>query len=205
MKQKLLIPGAVVFAGLAATFAIAYSAGPSDPFAPCRETTMIDYAKIGGPFELIDESGQSVSDTDILTRPTLLYMGYTFCPDVCPLDNMRNADAALMLEEQGLDLQTVFVSVDPKRDTPEVLAEFTDVFHPEMIGLTGTRENLDQMAEDYISTFEFRDEDDDEYYLIDHTTMTFLILPERGVVDLVQRDESAKVVADRAACILQNA
>lgn len=205
MKQKLLIPGAVVLAGMAATLAVAYGLGPNDPFAPCRSDNMIDYAKIGGAFELIDEQGRNVTDADIISRPTFLYMGYTFCPDVCPLDNMRNADAVYALEEQGLEAQAVFVSVDPTRDTPEVLEAFTDVFHPEMIGLTGTRENLDKMAEAYISTFEFQDEDDDEYYLVDHTTMTFLILPGTGVVDLIQRDETSDEIAQRAACILNAA
>ena len=81
--------------------------------------------------------GQTVTDKEVITQPTLIYFGYTYCPDVCPLDSARNGEAAVLLEERGVDVGTVFVSIDPERDTPESLAEFTDVMHPEMIGLTG--------------------------------------------------------------------
>jgi len=146
-----------------------------------------------------------VTDEVVFDRATLFYLGYTFCPDVCPLDNARNADAVYRLEESSVDVQAVFVSVDPARDTPEVLAFFTDAFHPEMIGLTGTPEQVRSLAEDYVSTFEIRNEGDDEYYLVDHTTLTFLVLPGHGVVDVIQRDETAEQVAERAACMIRNA
>ena len=77
----------------------------------------------------------------VFTKPSLLYFGYTFCPDVCPMDSARNAEAATLLAEQGKDVQTVFVTVDPKRDTPEVVADFTSLFSDDMIGLTGSGGN----------------------------------------------------------------
>jgi protein SCO1/2 len=106
---------------------------------PCGDTAVAGSA-IGGPFELISETGEIVTDADVITKPTLVYFGYTFCPDVCPLDSARNAQVAYMLEDQGLDLGTVFISVDPQRDTVEVVRDFTDNFHEDMIGLTGTPE-----------------------------------------------------------------
>jgi protein SCO1 len=71
-----------------------------------------------------------VTEADVITKPSLVYFGYTFCPDVCPFDMARNADAVDLLAERGYDVQPVFISVDPERDTPERLAEFTDFMHP---------------------------------------------------------------------------
>ena len=201
MRSKLYLSGGVLSAAMAAGLTFAYVSQPNDPFALCRDENMIDFTEIGAQgFDLSDENGRLVRDVDVLSRPTLMYMGYTFCPDVCPLDNMRNAQAIEILEEQNIDFQAVFVSIDPERDTPEILASFTDNFHPEMIGLTGTSETVSSFAEAYHMFFEFQ-ETDTEYYLIDHSTWTYVVLPDHGVVDLVSRAEDAFSVADRASCL----
>lgn len=204
MNRKIILASAVLFAGTAGALALSYVVSPRDPFASCRDNNMVDYAEIGGPFTLTDETGATVRDSDIVDRPTLLYIGYTFCPDVCPLDNMRNADALYLLDERGVDARAVFVSVDPARDTPEVLTDFTDFFHPEMIGLTGEQDSIARMADAYHAVYEFQ-ESDDEYYLIDHSTYTYVILPGHGVVDLVARDDAAEDVAARTQCLAEHA
>ena len=99
-------------------------------------------ATIGGPFELVDRKGEPVTDADVLNRPALVYFGYTFCPDVCPFDMARNALAADLLAEQGHDIAVVFISVDPERDTPEVLGQYADDMYPEMTALTGSAEQV---------------------------------------------------------------
>ncbi len=204
MAQKLLIGGGAVAGLAAAALAVSAMVAPSNPFAPCVEAQLAEH--LGGPFELTDETGQRVTDTDVFAQPSLVYFGYTYCPDVCPIDNVRNAEAADLLAAQGMDLQPVFISVDPKRDTPEVLAEFTDFMHPEMLGLTGSTEELAAVAQAYKTYFATPDaEEGDEYYLVDHSTYTFLVLPGHGTVDLVRRDEAADVVAERAACIIERA
>lgn len=205
MNPKILIAATVTLLGTSAALAVAYMTSPSDPFAPCRDTSMIDHAKMGGGFSLIDETGTAVTDAEVLDRPTLLYFGYTFCPDVCPLDTLRNADVLYLMEEQGLDLQGAFISVDPKRDTPAVLAEFTDAFHPTMVGLSGEAAELARLAEDYGSYFKIHDEEDDEFYLVDHTAYTFLVLPGHGVVDVIGREDLPEDVATRAACMMSKA
>ncbi|MEL6645866.1 MAG: SCO family protein [Pseudomonadota bacterium] len=205
ISSKLLLSTGAVLAAATAGLATLYATQPGDAFAPCRADNMVDHAAIGGPFTLIDETGAGVTDADVFDQPTLFYLGYTFCPDVCPMDNLRNADAVDLLEDRGLQSRAVFVSVDPKRDTPDVLAEFTDFFHPQMLGLTGTPAQVESLAEDYASVFEIREADDDEFYLIDHSTFTFLVLPGHGVVDVIRRDEPAEVVAERAACLIAKA
>ena len=88
---------------------------------------------IGGSFTLVDENGTTVTDVDVITEPSILYFGYTFCPDVCPLDAMRNAQAVDILAEQGISATPIFITIDPARDTPEVLSAFTDNFSDKMI------------------------------------------------------------------------
>jgi len=95
-------------------------------------------ATIGGPFSLVDETGADVTEQDIITGPTLVYFGYSYCPDVCPFDAVRNAEVATLLKDQNKPVGDVFITVDPGRDTPEVMKEFTDFFDEDMIGLTGS-------------------------------------------------------------------
>ena len=157
---------------------------------------------IGGPFELVDETRRAVTDKDVITEPALIYFGYTFCPDVCPLDAARNAAAVDILAERGINVTPLFISIDPDRDTPEVLRDYTDNFHPDMIGLTGTEEQVAAAAAAYRVFRQKQDEDDPEYYLMQHTTMSYLVLPETGFADFFRQVDSPEQVADRAACIL---
>ena len=205
MNPKLALGGAALLGCASVALVIGYFSAPGDRFASCRAENMVDFAALGGPFELTDETGRTVTDAEVINQPSLVYFGYTFCPDVCPLDNLRNAEAAYLLEEKGLTLQPVFVSVDPKRDTPDVLTEFTDAFHPKMIGLTGPHERLKKLTEDYASYFEIKEGQDEEFYLVDHTAYTYVVLPEHGVVDIAKRELSAEDLASRAACLIENA
>ncbi len=185
---------------LAAAAAIGLYAWQSQPDSPCGDTAVAGGA-IGGPFELVSETGETVTDTDVITKPTLVYFGYTFCPDVCPLDSARNAQAAYILEDQGMDLGTVFISIDPQRDTVEVVREFTDNFHEDMLGLTGTPAQVKAASEAYKTYYRAMD-DDPEYYLVDHSTQTYLMFPETGFKTFFRRDTTAEQVAETAACFI---
>ena len=167
---------------------------------PCGDTSVAG-AAIGGPFTLVSETGETVTDTDVITEPSLLYFGYTFCPDVCPLDSMRNAQAAYMLEDEGITLNTVFISVDPDRDTVEVVRDFTDNFHEDMIGLTGTPEQVKAASQAY-RTYYRKADDDPEFYLVDHSTQTYLMFPETGFATFFRNDTPAERVAEVSACFI---
>jgi protein SCO1 len=173
-----------------------------DRYAQCRDSAIAGGAgSIGGPFELVDHTGRTVTDADVLTEPALIYFGYTFCPDVCPLDVERNALAVELLEERGYRVRPVFITVDPRRDTPEVLAEFAGIFHPRMIGLTGSEAQVRQAAQAYRAFFNVH-ESQDEFYLVDHSTFSYLVLPEEGFVEVFRRNDPAAEVAERTACFL---
>jgi protein SCO1/2 len=177
-----------------------------DIFAQCRATRVAGGpGDIGGPFELVSETGETVTDADIITGPTLIYFGYTFCPDVCPLDNARNAIAVEILEEEGRMVTPVFISIDPERDTPELLADFTDNMHPRMIGLTGTLAQTTAASQAYRTYFNHQEPDEDGYYLVDHSTFTYLVFPEHGFVEFFRRDDSPEDMAARIACFMDAA
>lgn len=193
----------VVAIGLVATYAVTRYAA-SDRYAACRASNVAGAASIGGPFTLIDEDGRRVTDRDVLTTPSLVYFGYTFCPDVCPTDTARNAEAVDALEEQGYEVTPVFISVDPERDTPAVLKEWTDYLHPRMIGLTGTPEEIAAVAKAYRTYYKVPEDRSDEYYLVDHMTQTYLMLPETGFVEFFNREMSAEEMASSVACFLDS-
>lgn len=156
---------------------------------------------LGGAFTLIDESGKTVTDIDIITGPTLVYFGYTFCPDVCPMDASRNATAVDLLEEQGRMATPVMISIDPARDTPEVMGLFVDNFHDRMIGLTGSDEQVATASRAY-KTFYQKQDGDPDLYMVDHSTFTYLAFPGRGVVDFFRNGDSAEEVAARTSCFM---
>jgi protein SCO1/2 len=178
-----------------------YFSRSSDPYAQCRGG-QVGGGAIGGPFTLVDQTGATVTDADVFTRPSLVYFGYTFCPDVCPLDNARNAEAVDILEEKGIEAVPVFISIDPARDTPEVLADFAANLHPRMIALTGTEEQVKAASLAY-KTFYKKQESDDEFYLVDHSTFTYLVLPGTGFVDFFRREVTADEMASRVSCFLR--
>ena len=174
----------------------------SDKYAACRTSRATGgLGSIGGPFTLVDENGKTVTDKDVFTKPSLVYFGYTYCPDVCPVDNARNAEATDILQSRGYDVQPVFISIDPKRDTPEVLRDFTDAMHPDMIGLTGSLEQVKAASQAYKTYFR-RHEDQGEGYLVDHSTFTYLVMPGDGVVDFFKRDATAQDMAKTTACFI---
>jgi protein SCO1/2 len=177
--------------------------GQIDAFSACRTTQIAGgAAAIGGPFTLIDEDGRAVTEADVLAKPALVYFGYTYCPDVCPVDVARNAGAVDVLEEKGYEVTPVFISVDPRRDTPEVLKEWTGYLHPRMIGLTGSEEQIKAVAQAYKTYFKVPDDAEGDAYLVDHMTQTYMMVPQVGFVEFFNRDESADAVAERAACFL---
>lgn len=201
-KLYIGVAAAAVAAMIGGAAAWTWLRAPDDRFAVCRGGVIAGgTAAIGGPFTLVSETGTTVTEADVITRPTLVYFGYTFCPDVCPLDALRNADAADILAERGEDVGLVFISVDPERDTPERMAEFTDFMHPDMVGLTGTPEQVQAASRAY-RTYYRKHDDDHEFYLVDHSTFTYLVFPDEGFVEFYRRETTPEEMADSVSCYI---
>ena len=131
---------------------------------------------VGGPFELIDGDGRTVTERDFHGRHMLVYFGYTFCPDVCP--------TTLFSASQALDgigpalaskVRLVFVSIDPERDTPEVVKDYASHFHPGTVGLTGTPEQVATAARAFRIYYRKAAPEEDGSYLVDHSSILFLM------------------------------
>ena len=137
---------------------------------------------IGGPFELTREDGQRVTQADFAGRYMLLYFGYTYCPDVCPtgLATMMAAYDELS-EAEKARIEPVFITVDPERDTIEAVGEYTALFHDDLIGLSGSVEDVEKTKKTF-RVYAKKADDDPENYLVDHSTFTYLIGPDGSYV-----------------------
>lgn len=204
MRFIALLSALVIVGLLGGIWYATQSSKGGDAFAQCTASQVAGGAgSIGGPFELINAQGETVTDQDVITEPTLIYFGYTFCPDVCPIDTARNAEAVDVLAERNISVTPVFISIDPTRDTPEVVGDFAENLHERMIGLTGSEEQVKAASEAYRTYYKAHPADD-EYYLVDHSTFSYLVLPELGFVEFFRREASAEDIAETVACFVEN-
>ena len=144
-----------------------------------RENAAVGTAEgpeLGGPFTLVGTDGETVTQNDILGRPHALFFGYTLCPDVCPttLYEMSRHMARLDEEHPEADLEVVFVSVDPARDTPDLIGDYLAAFDDRIIGLTGSREAVDGVVAAYRAYYKINPPDENGNVLVDHTASVFL-------------------------------
>lgn len=199
-RSLMLLAGAALIVGIAAGAYLILAGGGDDRFAQCRRGALAGgVAEIGGEFTLTGASGARVRSADVVAGPTLIYFGYTFCPDFCPTDLARNATAADILAERGVDVGQVFVTIDPERDTPQVVGEYAAALHPDLIGLTGSEADVAAAATAFRVYFRKAD-DDPEYYLVDHSTFTYLVAPDQPFLEFYSSDVTPQEVADSVAC-----
>lgn len=131
------------------------------------------------PFSLTNHKGERVSHEDFAGKYMLIFFGYSFCPDVCPTELSKVTVALDMLEKQGRsidNIQPLFITIDPVRDTPQQLSEYISLFHPKFIGLTGSPQEIDEVAKTYQIYYKKSDPNDtSDGYLMDHMSLTFLL------------------------------
>lgn len=189
--------------GAGAWLAFGPVSGDEDRFADCRSSKLAGGAmSLGGPFSLVDQTGRAVTEKDVIAGPTLLYFGYTFCPDVCPFDTAEMAMATEILDERGVEVTPVFITIDPARDTPQALADYVGALHPRMLGLTGTPEQVDAAAKAW-RVYYAKAGEGDEDYLMDHSTFTYLAAPGVGFLDVFRRETTPEEMADKVQCFAE--
>jgi len=151
---------------------------------------------LGGQFTLEDGTGKQVSDRDFRGKYMLVYFGYTFCPDVCPTTLNEVADAMDRLGAKADRLQPIFITVDPKRDTPAVVKEYAAAFSPRLIGLTGTPEQIAKVAKEYrVYYAEHRTGPGPNDYSMDHSSILYLMGPDGRFVAPIRSDEGGEELA----------
>jgi cytochrome oxidase Cu insertion factor (SCO1/SenC/PrrC family) len=148
----------------------------SDAPAFVREVSNLADTGISGAFRLVDSEGRERSDTEFRGKLMLVEFGYTFCPDVCPLGLQLIADVIDQLGPAGAEIQPLFITVDPDRDTPEALRSYTNHFSPRIVPLTGTREQIDAAAKSFRVYYKLGpDKATNPNYLVDHSAILYVI------------------------------
>jgi len=154
---------------------------------------------LGGRFTLTDHTGRTVTEAHFLGRPTLVYFGYTYCPDLCPLDAYNIAQAVKILDGRGVWLQPVFVTIDPARDTPARLQKWLAPIHPRFVGLTGTVEQIARAAEAYKVQFRRIETVDALDYTMVHPGLMYLMGPDGKFLLPVPTGTDATIIANAVA------
>lgn len=155
-------------------------------------------ATIGGPFTLINAEGETVNWSDFEGDYRMVYFGYAYCPDICPTSVQRMMQGYSLFAEENPALaeqiQPIFITIDPERDTPEVVGEFTSAFSDRLIGLTGTQEQITKAAETF-RVYNARGEDQPGGgYLMDHSDIVYLFGPDGQPIATLPTDQGPQAV-----------
>jgi protein SCO1/2 len=150
---------------------------------------------LGGPFELVNQEGRTVTERDFAGRFLLVYFGFTYCPDVCPTELGTIAAALDAMGPEGERVTPILITIDPQRDTPAQLADYVSRFHPRMQGLTGTPEQIAAAARRYRVYFARVQRPDMTDYLMDHSSFIYLVGPDAKVRALFRPETSPEAIA----------
>ena len=156
--------------------------------------------KIGGSFTLTNQDGGKTSDADFEGQYRIIYFGYTFCPDVCPVDLQRLMQGLMKAEKEDPELankvQPIFITIDPERDQPKQLKQYVSAFHPRLVGLTGTADEIADVAKKYLIIYDKREDDGASEYLMDHSRQGYLFGPSGEPLALLPYDGTPQQIAD---------
>lgn len=177
---------------------------PPAPPVQSSAVTLPKDTQIGGPFSLVDHRGRAVSERDYAGRYLLIYFGYTFCPDICPTELQTMGDALDSMGEAAESVQPIFITIDPERDTVALLADYVGNFHPRLVGLTGSAEQIARAAKTY-GVFYAKEPPADgaaagegKDYFMSHSSYIYLMGPDGRMRLLLRRgadpDEMARQI-----------
>ncbi len=202
MNKTIIILWAAVAGAVAILGMLYFVNAQKRAFCP-YQTQVSPNAEFGGAFTAIRHDGIAVTDKDVIDGPTLIYFGYTYCPDVCPYDTARNAQAVELAKANGISIKPVFATVDPERDTAQVLSEYLNYIHEDYVGLTGTADQIEHLKNIYKVYGQKAESDDPEYYLVDHSVHSYLVNPN-GLIAIYDRSLSEDLIAENIMCHAEN-
>jgi protein SCO1/2 len=151
---------------------------------------------VGGPFELVDHAGRTVTDRTFRGRPMLIYFGYTYCPDICPTSLADLAAALDMLGPGAERVSFLFVTVDPVRDTPAQLARYVGLFHPRLIGLSGSEAQCAQAARAFRVYVKAQPRTEPMDYVVDHSSFAYLMAPDGRLLTAFPHGTPPETIAE---------
>jgi protein SCO1 len=191
------------FRAIALTLALAAAACSPGSNQPPLEQAPLAGAAIGGDFTLTSEAGKPVSWDDFGGKWRVVYFGFAYCPDVCPNDLSQLARGLKQYGKSHADLaadiQPIFITIDPERDTPEVVAEFTDAFSEDLLGLTGTPEQIAAAAKAFGVYYRKGEVNAQGAYMMDHSNIAYLFDPDGNPIATLPTDQGAEAIAAELA------
>ncbi|MCZ8370819.1 MAG: SCO family protein [Porphyrobacter sp.] len=195
-------PSAARLVAIALSLALATALAGCGAGAPAEEPPLAG-ASIGGDFTLTNSRGETVRWGDFAGKYRVVYFGYTFCPDICPTDMQRVAQGLKALKAQDPALAAkivpIFITIDPERDTQAVVGEFAAAFSPDIIGLTGTPEQIAATAKTFKVFYQKGEAQPGGGYLVDHSNVTYLFGPDGAPIATLPTDKGGKAVAEELA------
>ncbi len=193
MKLPVLIVGGLI---LGVGLGLLLLPGALGRLVPAGAVRTIGQATVGGPFTLTDHKGRRVTDQEWRGKYMLVFFGFTFCPDVCPAALQVSAAALDKLGPKADRVAPLFISVDHERDTPEMLARYVSSFHPRLVGLTGSAEEIAAVTRAYRVYFrKAKDDKSAAAYTYDHSSIVYLMGPDSKFITHFTHTTSADAMA----------
>ncbi|XP_021500008.1 protein SCO1 homolog, mitochondrial [Meriones unguiculatus] len=207
-------PGPVSWKSLALTFAIGGSLWAGMKYYKKEKMEKLEKQRhrsigkplLGGPFSLITHDGEPKTDKDYLGQWVLIYFGFTHCPDICPeeLEKMIEVVDEIDSIPSLPNITPLFITIDPERDTKEAIATYVKEFSPKLVGLTGTKEEIDGVARAYRVYYSPGPKDEDEDYIVDHTIIMYLVGPDGEFLDYFGQNKKKAEIAGAIAAHMRS-
>ena len=182
-RRQIIVSVLAAFAGFAAV-----ALGTAYIVSMRQAGSGVGVAAVGGPFELVDDNGTPVTERTLAGKPSAMYFGYTFCPDVCPTTLLDMSRWIKQLGPEADKLNYVFVTIDPERDTRKLMHEYLSSFDRHIRGFTGTPEQVAKIAREYRVYYK-KVPTDDGGYLMDHSAIVYLMGPDEKLVSIIAYQE----------------
>ena len=176
--------------------AVAVNKGEASNAAPLPVAGL----SVGGPYTLTDDAGNTVTEQNYAGDYKLIYFGFTYCPAICPTELQKISQVMRSLEDKepqiAAKIQPLFITIDPERDTVEVMREYVDLFHPDLIGLTGTQAQIDDIKDKYKIYSKKVEDPEQQAYTVDHSSYIYLMSPEDDLMAIYRIEDKADYMYD---------
>lgn len=192
-RRAALVAICILTAGVIASLYINHLSAGNSAQGDLIPVTNTEFA---APFTLTDHNGNTVNQDSYNDKYRLIYFGFTYCPAICPTELAKITAALNAIGEKAQNIQPVFVTVDPERDTQEKMKSYVAMFHPALVGLTGTPEQVSQALKSF-KVYAAKVEDPDlNDYTMDHSSFIYFIHPDGRLLQIFKMDDSAQIMAE---------